>query len=68
MAADEVIEIIKKRDEYPLAIEITDDNKDGVNRLTIKIRQELPDGFGKTALEEKINMAVDVYKTNKAKL
>ena len=64
----EILEIVKKRDEFPVSIEVTNNNAKGEDRLTIKTRHELPDGFSKADLEAKVEMTVSVYKAKKVSI
>jgi len=64
----QILEIVKKRDEFPLSIEVSDNNAKGEPKLTIKARHELPDNFSKDDLEAKVKMVVEVYNEKKKEL
>ncbi len=55
----QIIEIVKQRDEFPLSLEISNDNKEGQPRLTVKIRTEASD-FEK--IKSDVKAAVELYK------
>lgn len=61
MPADQIIEIIKKRDEYPISIEISDDNAKGEPRITINARFE-SDKMDEAELKAKMEICRKVWK------
>lgn len=64
----QILQIVKKRDEFPLSVEVSDNNAKGEPKLTIKARHELPDDFSKNDLEAKVKMVVEVYNSKKKEL
>lgn len=56
---DQIIRILKQRDEYPLSIEISNDNAKGEPRITVKARFDTD--VTEAELEEKIKICREAW-------
>ncbi|MEM3171942.1 MAG: hypothetical protein QXE82_00190 [Candidatus Nitrosotenuis sp.] len=63
----QILEIVKQRDEYPISIEINNDNAKGEPKLTIKARFEV-ENMTEADLHQKVEMVRNVWFKEQEKL
>jgi hypothetical protein len=67
MTDKQILEIVKQRDEYPISIEINNDNAKGEPKLTIKARFETQT-ITEDELRQKTEMVRKVWNEQQKKL
>lgn len=63
---EQILRILKQRDEYPISIEMSNDNAKGETKLTIKARFE-SDTMTEEDLKSKVEIVQKVWKEQLAK-